>query len=178
MSFLTKIACAAAVAVWALLGLPAHAVLFNVSYVAVNGTLEFMVDGTVQSDGDTVVINSVLMTPTFNGVTPTVGPGVEAFMSHTDFGNGSTVGDAPIVPATLTFSGALMDFAYFINGNTDGFLLPGASVNLGPSYGGTNTPFDDDLWSMTPKVPLPAALPLMAGGLAMLGWVGWRRERA
>jgi len=38
---------------------------------------------------------------------------------------------------------------------------------------GTVTPFLDG----TPAVPVPAALPLFATGLGMLGLLGWRRKR-
>ena len=48
---------------------PAQAVLLNASYTLQGGVLTMVFDGTVQGDGDTIVINS-MFAPKFNGVTP------------------------------------------------------------------------------------------------------------
>lgn len=46
-----------------------------------------------------------------------------------------------------------------------------------PTRGLTTGGFDVDAVRVTP-VPLPAALPLLGAGLAVLGFVGWRRRQA
>jgi hypothetical protein len=42
--------------------------------------------------------------------------------------------------------------------------------------GFTGESFDGLAW--TPTIPIPAALPLFATGLGVLGFVGWRRRKA
>ena len=51
---------------------------------------------------------------------------------------------------------------------------PGGSRNIGWGIDNINytTSFD-----AVPQVPLPAALPLLAGGLGLFGLMGWRRKR-
>jgi hypothetical protein len=69
--------------------------------------------------------------------------------------------------------------------SSNGFLGVDGSVN-NPYPGGSaydfgseqNLPdFDYAFQTFTETTPLPAALPLFAGGLGLLGFVGWRRKR-
>ena len=48
--------------------------------------------------------------------------------------------------------------------------------NFGSAFFGPNVS-DFNAWTVT-AVPLPAALPLMGTGLAVLGFLGWRRRKA
>jgi len=71
-----------------------------------------------------------------------------------------------------------------------GETIPDSSISmcvLNPSFCNTNSisfasnsnsPFEGYLESITiAAVPIPAALPLFAGGLGLLGFMGWRRKR-
>ncbi|MEO1110839.1 MAG: VPLPA-CTERM sorting domain-containing protein [Pseudomonadota bacterium] len=58
-------------------------------------------------------------------------------------------------------------------GTFDTVRIKDTSPTRGLSTGG----FDVDAVRVTP-VPLPAALPLLGAGLAVLGFVGWRRRQA
>lgn len=68
-----------------------------------------------------------------------------------------------------------------VNLNTDPVLQPDGTLCGGdtpcyyPEYAGAQ-----DLTSFTEvsAVPLPAALPLLAGGLSLFGLLGWRRKQA
>ncbi len=55
----------------------------------------------------------------------------------------------------------------------DAIYIPGAFL-LNPQPGGTSW-LDNVVLN---AIPLPAALPLMGTGLAVLGFLGWRRRRA
>jgi len=64
---------------------PAHALLYNASYMLIGGdVVEMTFDGTLQGDLDTIVVNFLAGTPTFNGVAPALGA-VSGFLSVTDF---------------------------------------------------------------------------------------------
>jgi hypothetical protein len=49
--------------------------------------------------------------------------------------------------------------------------------NFNLAAGTTNTADYDDLSITVNQTPLPAALPLFAGGLGALAALGWRRKR-
>ncbi len=61
----------------------------------------------------------------------------------------------------------------FANGNTVSALLPAGSSNSV----GTLLFDDSNLVTGVSVVPLPAALPLYGAGIAVLGFMGWRRKR-
>ncbi len=94
---------------------PAHALLYNASYMLIGGdVVEMTFDGTLQGDLDTIVVNFLAGTPTFNGVAPALGA-VSGFLSVTDvFVSGLIPGDPVVVPATVSISGVTLDFFYFI----------------------------------------------------------------
>ncbi|WP_434052458.1 MAG: VPLPA-CTERM sorting domain-containing protein [Roseibium sp.] len=64
-------------------------------------------------------------------------------------------------------------FPISLVGTFDTVRIKDTSPTRGLSTGG----FDVDAVRVTP-VPLPAALPLLGAGLAVLGFVGWRRRQA
>lgn len=83
--------------------------------------------------------------------------------SFTNLGN---TGDANGTPGSVSF-GVNVPFRY-VRVTDDGLGDPRF-----PTLG-----FDLDAVGRTTAVPLPAALPLFASGLGVLGLLGWRRRRA
>ncbi len=70
----------------------------------------------------------------------------------------------------------------FIETKFDGNVPPSSTATIDLVGGATGTlakagPNDAGVWTRVPVVPLPAALPLMGTGLAVLGFMGWRRKR-
>ncbi|MEM7504840.1 MAG: PEP-CTERM sorting domain-containing protein [Pseudomonadota bacterium] len=172
-----KLISAVAAALALVLSAPANASLFNASYTTeTGGMVTFMFDGTVEADMDTVIVNSLLMPPTFNGVAPAAGA-VSGFLSFTDANNGAAVGDPVVFPAVVSFSGTSMDFVYYNDSPNDAFVLADAFVTGlgfggyvgGPSWGnGGFEIFNFGNWSLTPKaVPTPNTVLLL--GLGMIG---------
>ena len=68
-----------------------------------------------------------------------------------------------------TFFGLTSDVAF------DQFTLTITGGTIGHLAGLDNLRYGDAVSSVTP-VPLPAALPLLVGGLGLMGIVGWRRK--
>jgi hypothetical protein len=110
------------------------------------------------------------------------------------YGGGLSVQTEPTITMTST---SLLSAPFLAN------YHPGTALFTGPTsapvfpapapgsyyiryltYGGTDFPIWDDLFVISnvasaepPAVPLPAALPLFATGLACLGLLGWRRKK-
>jgi hypothetical protein len=87
----------------------------------------------------------------------------------------------PTLNVTLLNGGVSVEGAYLvqIGLGTSANAGPGQVAYLGLSdrpYPGTDHDFQDLTLSIT-ATPLPAALPLFAGGLGALGLLGWRRKR-
>jgi hypothetical protein len=57
-------------------------------------------------------------------------------------------------------------------------LFFGSAFTLPFDTSGTDTIDTQRTWAVFTPVPIPAALPLMGTGLAVLGFLGWRRRRA
>jgi hypothetical protein len=92
------------------------------------------------------------------------GDGVGLVMRYTGVSAG---GSQLVAPSDLTLNSALTFNELFNQGFNGGVGTPGVNSS-GPvlvSSGEVNV------------VPLPAALPLFAGGLGALGALGWRRKR-
>ena len=85
--------------------------------------VEMTFDGTLQGDLDTIVVNFLAGTPTFNGVAPALGA-VSGFLSVSDvIDSGLIPGDPVVVPATVSISGGALDFVYYNDHDEDGFFL-------------------------------------------------------
>jgi len=97
---------------------PAHAVLFDFSYTLAGGdTLAGTLDGTLQPDGNKVIVNSIVDFATFNGVDGPSLPLVD---------DAAMLGGDPFV----SLNGDFMDLAACTNPCFDGFFF------FGPNLGG------------------------------------------
>lgn len=157
----------------------AEASLFNFSYTLAGGdVIAGQVDGTLQADNNTLVINSVLDFATFNGVD---GPSLP-FVASVDTFINITPGLSP----TLTLDGSFMDFIActdgscndglsFNAGNSFSLLVAGGTpvYNSGAAFGNTLEPFNTANWNIQ-AVPTPAAIWLLGSGL--IGLFGMRKK--
>jgi len=169
----------------------AEAALFDFSYAAPGlGTYAGTVDGTLQSDHNTVVVNSVLDFVTFDGSAEPALPFVWSYDKMLGFGTGSQL-------PTLTLDGSYLDFLacasstgtscpsfnsqLFFSVGATGFVDMTGTPTFGTSalpYGNTpNVTFQPAGWHMSAQssVPVPATLPLLAIGGAVMAW---RRRKA
>lgn len=161
---------------------PAEAALFDFSYVASGGTLAGTVDGTLQADHNTVIVNSLLDFVAVNGVAE---PSLPFLSSWDAFWSLSTS-----LP-TLTLDGSRLDFLACTSSSCSGNGIAfGAGTNITTfsygydaysywnSVGGSGPlPYNPANWQMSAQstVPAPATLPLLAiGGAAM----AWRHRKA
>ena len=146
--------------------------------------------------GDTAYLNDFWVGTSFSNAI-SLGQ-VFCTQAATGCGGASTVGDsftvnlaAGPVKFGFTFGPTLNDT--LLNGDVSdagAYLVQiglGTSANAGPGqvaylglsdrpYPGTDFDFQDLTLSITP-IPLPAALPLFASGLAGLGLLAWRRKK-
>ena len=161
----------------------AHATLFNFSYTAAVGVLSGVIDGALQADNNTVIVNSIQDFMTVNGA-PT--PSMSFVVSADNFYLSS--GALP----KLTLDGSFLDFVacdVVGCGSGNGFLLAknnlisvifaggvplySGSAGIFSAIGGFEA-FNAANYSLT-AVPVPATLPLLAiGGAAM----AFRRRKA
>ncbi len=96
-------------------------------------------------------------------------------------GNGGNFTFVASLPNVDAQGGAVLSLAGLLGGPFDTIRIEDTSSPIRNALTGG---FDIDAVQVTtgpndnvPIVPLPAALPLMAGGLGLLGLMGWRRKR-
>jgi hypothetical protein len=154
-----------------LLAIPqAYATLFSFSYTTEQGqVLAGQLDGTLQSDNNTVFVNSILDFATFNGVN---GP------SLTYVGSAVQYMGLPVGLPTLSLDGTIMDLIACSSDCTNGFLFDTSGVfgnALHISLEGTFEAYNPVKWSMqATAVPAPATAGLL--GLALVGLFGMRKK--
>jgi hypothetical protein len=68
------------------------------------------------------------------------------------------------------------DVSATITASLSGYSLIYGEAYVTSQWGSIDVGFPGGPWTME-VVPLPSALPLFAGGLGTLGFVGWRRKR-
>lgn len=151
----------------------AGAVLFDFSYTLEGGqVLSGQLDGTVDGTDPNLVIVASISNPVFDGAP---GPALPFILSVTDFflANGAL--------PTVSFDGTAMDLIACTDGGcSDGFAFDTSGIfgaptySSGSSFGDTFEAYNPSAWSLTP-IPLPAALPLMVGALAVAGFAARRR---
>ena len=120
-----------------------------------------------------------------------------AFIAFYTFGSPSTGSFSGLTTVTNTTGPFCPSPSCIWTGTTDGsftydppsnftgtvfFIVQGAltdppQYNGGGSFDGTNAVTDSIVVTGAPATPLPAALPLFATGLGVLGLLGWRRKR-
>jgi uncharacterized protein (TIGR03382 family) len=159
----------------------AQAALYNFSYTFGSNTIEGLLDGTLQGDNNKVAVNS-LQSLTFNGA---AGPSLLPVYNADKYYSELYPAFYPIQPGFptettpwLTLDGSYMNFLdcpagdcnngfAFIVGDSLAAVLGGSAYIAGSSWGFTHEDFVPANWQMS-AVPIPAALPLFATGLAAL----------
>lgn len=127
-------------------------------------------DGTLQGDGNTVFVTSVLDFATFNG---TPGPALPVILSSSGF-----IG-VPGIQPTLSLDGSIMDFYAATPGGIDGFafvpagLIGGVAMySAGSSFGGSVDDYNSANWIMSPAATAVPELDAAGAPLAFVWLAG------
>ena len=158
---------------------PAAAATFDLSYIFGANVLTATIEGTLQPDGNTVLVTGVSESA-LDGAPLGPLPFVDS-VSNVTSGSGA--------PASLSLDGTTADLiACFTPLCVDGFAFDLAGVVFGiPAYSSGASfgdlladPYNRSNFSLTPEgagtaVPLPAPLALLLAGMAGLGLVARRR---
>lgn len=139
----------------------AHATPYNFQYTTQSGSvLAGTLDGTLQSDHNTIYVNSFTST-SFNGVT---GPTLTVVDSYSHFAIGASSA------AAVSLNGSYMNLFAAISSWTEGFIfannagLGGSMFNSSPVFGGAYEAFAANRFTITgTAVPEPQSLALAVG---------------
>ena len=151
--------------------------VWNFSYDAGTGVLTGQLNGTLQGDSNSILINS-LLSAAWNGT-----PGVPlTYLNSLPGHDGGFAGN----PLT-TLDGSFQDWIACNNSNcNDGFVLTtgdflGPAFNSGVTYGQLFVPYNRAAWSIsaaTGAVPEPESWALLIAGFGLVGAVARRRRTA
>ena len=152
---------------------PAEAATYKFAYTAVGGgVLAGRLTGSLQADGNTVLLDGVTGLITFNSV---AGPALPVLTT------GSTFYGTPVAPS-VTFDGSVLDFFAATDETGEfGVLFDPFVVDFHPlastsaEFGALHEDYTFGSWSLT-AVPEPATWGLMIAGFAMTGVVARRRR--
>jgi hypothetical protein len=145
----------------------ASAATFNLSYTSSAGTITATIDGTLQPDGNTVIVSSV-SNPTFNGSPAPALPFVSSFNTFPVEG-----------PALLSLDGSGLDFAACTDSIcSDGFIFSSlwSIFASGLSFGDVSSggePFVLANYSLTPTGTPAVPEPATVLGLLSIAGVGY-----
>jgi hypothetical protein len=150
---------------------PAQAVaVFNLFYDSGAGPITATINGTLQSDNNTVFVSSV-SNPTFDGSATPPLPSVGAATSSSG-------------QAVLSLNGEGLDFFACTNGGcSDGFVFDSYSISYpffvsGGTFGDTFERINST-YSLTAAIPVPLesdALPVVGSALFMAGGLWWKKK--
>ncbi|MCX6593083.1 MAG: PEP-CTERM sorting domain-containing protein [Acidobacteria bacterium] len=152
----------------------ASAGTFNFSYLADDGSVTGQMIGTLQPDGNTLIVASVSGVK-FKGTDPYTLPFVKSFSDYIS---------ATGLPAIVTVDGSFMDFCASTNFDCTGvgiFMVNPSIYYPTPFFTGLENDvetFDPRKWSLTAAtgtVPEPANLLLMGTALSALAALARRR---
>lgn len=165
-----------------LVAVPASAAEYVFSYIASSGMISGHMTGTLQANGNTLLL-SAISAPRLNG---TLGPDVVVVGSFRQL-----VTYEPI-PASVTLDGSLMDFVSCVYGTGcsegftftyEGLLYPAARFYAGGFYGAllNGEVYNRANWSIAPfnpaAAPEPASWAMMIAGFGLIGAALRRRSK-
>jgi hypothetical protein len=157
----------------------AHATRFGLSYTLADGSrLTAVLDGTLQADSNTVVVDKVLAFAALDGVP---GPPLPLVYGY-DYALGQPTSPLP----TMTLDGSLLDLIACADAAcNDGFgfavgdlfasTIGGDLYSAGASVGNTFEPFSAAGYTLE-AMPEPASLPLLA--MMSVAALAWQRRAA
>ncbi len=153
------------------------ATLYDFSYQTTTQLLAGQLSGTLQADDNTIVVDSIVGTPTMDGIPVLPLTHVQSILDLL----GAAPGNLPVV----SLDGSLMDIAACTDSNCDeGFAIDSEGGAVGfplfysePAYGSHQEFYEASAWSIAAApVPEPETWALVALGL--LGVAARGRKRA
>ncbi len=158
----------------------AGATEFQFTYDSAMGVLSGELTGTLQSDGDTIDVTSIMDFANFNGT---------AFKSLTQVESIEQSNGSSSPPATVTLDGSVLDIVASSSDFNDQFIFDSKGLNphgfgefFDVNQGGNSNilafeQIDPSKWSVQAvAVPEPATLSLFGLGLAGIGFSRLRRK--
>jgi hypothetical protein len=152
--------------------LPAHAstVTYDITLTQTNGTL---ITGSPPADFTVTSTPFTVTVPASNFLQDSI-PSISFTIGAKTYTSGATIQfNGPTVTNFFGFNATVGEDTLQVNSLTSFqlFSTNSPTVDIPSTDGGTVT------LNQVPTTPLPATLPLLAGGLGGIGLLGWRRRR-